>query len=89
MTDRKDFAQNCLDLRDRGYRFVGLQTNGGAVSYFFEQEGQIVHLEQQIEEGTVRSIVPLFALADFAERQLYRDMQIKALGNINLLPRES
>lgn len=83
-----DFLTRCANYRDAGYRFLGLQTNHNHVSYLFEGHGEVVTLSQEVEEGTVSSIALLFPLADFAERQLYRDRQIKALGNINLLPRE-
>lgn len=80
--------RECAGFRDSGFLFLGLQTNCDRVSYLFEGGGQIVDLSQPIEEGTVRSIAQLFPLADFAERQMYRDCQIKALGNINLVPRD-
>ncbi len=83
-----DFLQECASFRDGGYMFLGLQTNCESVSYLFEGGGQIVKVSQQVDEGTVRSIASLFPLADFAERQMYRDCKIKALGNINLVPRE-
>lgn len=86
---RPDFLQRCVECRDAGFRFLGLQTNGAAVSYLFEAHGEVVCLEQQVEDQMVNSIAMLFPLADFAERQMYRDCKIKALGNINLIPREA
>ncbi len=83
-----DFLQRCSDFRDAGFRFLGLQTNCFVVNYLFEGQGEVVCLEQSAEDGTVPSIAMLFPLADFAERQMYRDCKIKALGNINLVPRE-
>lgn len=83
-----DFLQQCSGYRDAGFRFLGLQTNCALVSYLFESQGEIVFLEQPVEDATVSSIAMLFPLADFAERQMYRDCKIKALGNINLVPRE-
>lgn len=83
-----DFLQRCSEYRDAGFRFLGLQTNCVRVSYLFEGQGQVVCLEQAVDDGTVSSIALLFPLADFAERQMYRDCQIKAVGNINLVPRE-
>lgn len=83
-----DFIRECAGFRDSGYLFLGLQTNCDQVSYLFEGGGQIVSVSQTIEENTVKSIAQLFPLADFAERQMYRDCKIKALGNINLVPRE-
>jgi hypothetical protein len=84
-----DFLQQCSDYRDAGYRFLGLQTNCARVSYLFEAHGEVVCLEQSVDDGMVSSIALFFPLADFAERQMYRDCQIKALGNINLIPREA
>jgi hypothetical protein len=55
----------------------------------FDDHGEVVCMEQPVEDGTVSSIALLFPLADFAERQMYRDCRIKALGNINLVPREA
>ncbi len=83
-----DFLSRCSSYQEAGYRFLGLQTNSSHVSYFFEGHGEVVTLNQEVEENTVASLAFLFPLADFAERQLYRDRQIKALGNINLMPRE-
>lgn len=83
-----DFMQECSSYRDAGFRFLGLQTNCTVVSYLFEGQGAVVCLEQPVEDDTVCSIAMLFPLADFAERQMYRDCKIKALGNINLVPRE-
>jgi hypothetical protein len=80
--------QQCSDYRDGGFRFLGMQTNCTSVSYLFEGHGEVVCLEQMVDEGTVSSIALLFPLADFAERQMYRDCRIKALGNANLVPRE-
>ncbi len=82
-----DFLQQCADYRDAGFRFLGMQTNCARVSYLFEAHGEMVRLEQAVEDGTVSSIALLFPLADFPERQMYRDCKIKALGNSNLVPR--
>lgn len=87
-TSGSDFMQQCSDYRDAGFRFLGMQTNCVSVSYLFESLGEVVCLEQAVEEGTVSSIALLFPLADFPERQMFRDCRIKALGNINLMPRE-
>lgn len=84
-----DFLARCAQYRDAGYRFLGMQTNCTAVSYLFEAHGDVICLEQPVEDGMVSSIALLFPLADFAERQMYRDCHIKALGNINLVPREA
>jgi hypothetical protein len=84
-----DFLQRCADYRDAGFKFLGMQTNCARVSYLFEAHGEVVCLEQPVEEGAVSSIALLFPLADFAERQMYRDCKIKALGNINLVPRSA
>lgn len=83
------FLDQCRRFRDSGYRFLGLQTNGAHVSYLFKGEGEIVCLEQPIEDSGVLSIAQLFPLADFPERQMYQDCRVKAIGNINLVPRES
>ena len=56
------------------------------MSYLFGESGEIITLDQAVEAKTIRSIAQIFSLADFAERQLYRDCGIKALGNINLIP---
>lgn len=84
----KDFLKQCLEYRDSGYIFLGMQTNCDHVSYLFERGTEIICLEQMVEDDTVSSIASFFPLADFAERQMYRDCKIKALGNINLIPRE-
>lgn len=83
-----DFLARCSDFRDAGYHFLGMQTNCTSVSYLFEGHNEMICLEQPVEDGMVSSIAMVFPLADFAERQMYRDCQIKALGNINLVPRE-
>lgn len=88
-TGPANFLQRLGEMRDTGYRFLGMQTNCLAVSYLFEAHGEVVCLEQPVEDGTVHSIAMLYPLADFAERQMYRDCKIKALGNINLIPREA
>jgi len=75
-------------LRNSGCVFLGLQTHRDVVHYLFQDNGEILRLEQPIEDGAVRSIAQIFPLADFAERQLYRDCRVKAIGNINLVPRE-
>lgn len=80
--------QSCRRFRDAGYVFLGLQRNEEQVCYLFAGEGEIIHAEQPIEDKGVRSIAQVFPLADFAERQLYRDCGVKAFGNINLVPRE-
>ena len=56
--------------------------------YHFLNQGEVVAVEQAIEQGGVVSIAQVFPLADFAERQMYRDCKVKAIGNINLVPRE-
>ena len=81
------FLDQCRRFRDSGYRFLGLQTNGAQVSYLFKGDAEIVSLEQVIEDMGVLSIAQIFPLADFAERQMYRDCKVKAIGNINLVPR--
>ncbi len=83
-----EFLKQCAQLRDTGYRFLGLQTQNGRVSYLFEGHGEVKSLDQVVEDGTVSSVAMLFPLADFAEREMYRDCRVKALGNINLMPRE-
>lgn len=83
-----DFLKSCASYRDAGYRFLGLQTDRSVVSYLLAGHGEVVNLIQRVEDEMVSSVTLFFPLADFAERQLYRDHQIKALGNINLLPRE-
>lgn len=83
-----DFQQRCSDYRDQGFRFLGLQTDCAEVTYLFENQGEVICLEQPVDDLTVASIALLFPLADFPERQMYRDCKIKALGNINLVPRE-
>lgn len=55
------------------------------VTYFFSGKGALASLEQVVDEGTVSSIARFFPLADFAERELYRDCGIKSLGNSNLI----
>lgn len=82
----ESFLENCLHFRRLGYSFLGLHTRPGFVSYLFQGEGSITSLEQPIDGGAVISIAQVFPLADFAERQLYRDNRIKAIGNINLVP---
>lgn len=82
------FLERCRRLRDSGHRFMGLQTNGDHVSYLFQGEGEVQILDQPVDDGAVLSVAQLFPLADFAERQMYRDCKIKAIGNINLVPRE-
>ncbi len=84
-----DFLQQCSDYRDQGYRFLGLQTDCRTVTYLFESHGETTSLSQQAEDGAVPSIAMLFPLADFPERLMYHDCKIKALGNINLIPREA
>lgn len=83
------FVEKCRGFRDSGFRFLGLQTNGNQVTYLFKGEGEVVQLEQPIEDGAVLSIAHLFPLADFPERQMYQDCRVKAIGNINLVARES
>lgn len=82
------FLLRCEESRDAGYRFLGMQTSPRSVAYVFELHGELLTLEQPIDEGTVHSIAQLFPLADFAERQMFRDRNIKAIGNANLLPRK-
>jgi hypothetical protein len=89
VTCPEDFLDKCRSFRDSGYRFLGMQTNGNHVSYLFKHESDIINLEQPIEDGGVLSIAQVFPLADFPERQMYRDCRVKAIGNINLVPRES
>ncbi len=88
MSAEDGFYQGCLKARSGGFRFVGLQANGNVVTYLFEGEGQLMRLEQEVEGGAVRSIATIFPLADFPERQLFRDSGVKVLGNSNLIPRE-
>ncbi len=83
-----EFLLQCASLRDAGYRFLGLQTHVAQVSYLFEGHGEVKTLRQELEDGTVSSVAMFFPLADFAEREMYRDRRIKALGNSNLMPRE-
>lgn len=85
----QNFLDQCRRFRDSGYRFLGLQTNGDHVRYLFKDEGEIVTAEQPIEDGGVLSIAQVFPLADFPERQMYQDCRVKAIGNINLVPRSS
>jgi hypothetical protein len=59
------------------------------VSYLFKDKSDVIKVEQSIEDGGVLSIAQVFPLADFPERQMYRDCRVKAIGNINLVPRES
>ena len=82
-----DFLENCHRYRKQGYTFLGLHSRPDLVVYLFQGDGQIFELEQPIEDGAVVSITQVFPLADFAERQMYRDSKIKAIGNINLVPR--
>ena len=84
-----NFLNKCSRFRESGYRFLGLQTNGNHVSYLFKGKGDVINVEQLIEDGGVLSIAQIFPLADFPERQMYRDCRVKAIGNINLVPRES
>lgn len=83
---KSNFLKRCRHFRDSGYEFLGLQYAKNAVSYLFGESGEIITLDQDVDSDTIRSIAQIFSLADFAERQLYRDCGIKALGNINLLP---
>ena len=83
-----EFLAQCADYRDAGFRFLGMQTNCHQVSYLFEGQGEIVTLVRPVEDGAVPSIALLFPLADFAEREMYRDCRVKAMGNINLVPKE-
>lgn len=82
------FLERCAELCDSGLSFIGLEKASDVVVYFFAQKGESLQLEQVIEEGTIHSISSLFPLADFPERQLYRDFGIKALGNTNLVLEE-
>lgn len=84
----ESFLDKCREYRDLGYQFLGLHTEGCLVRYLFCGEGGAVAVEQAIVDGGVHSIAYIFPLADFAERQMYRDCQVKAIGNINLVPRE-
>lgn len=86
---KESFLGKCRRFRDSGYRFLGLQTNGDHVSYLFKDKGEVVKIEQPIEDGAVLSIAQVFPLADFPERHMYRDCRVKAIGNINLVPRKS
>lgn len=82
----ENFLDRCLYYRRLGYSFLALNARPGYIGYLFMGEGGITTLEQPIDEGAVVSIAQIFPLADFAERQLYRDSRIKAIGNINLVP---
>ena len=88
MSEGKPFLDTCRAFRKNGHTFLALQTQDDHVSYHFLNQGEVVVLEQPIEDGVVTSIAQIFPLADFAERQMYRDCKVKAIGNINLLPRE-
>ena len=61
-----DFLSRCSSYQEAGYRFLGLQTNSSHVSYFFEGHGEVMTLNQEVEENTVASLAFLFPLADFA-----------------------
>lgn len=84
---KQKFLQECRHFRKAGYRFLGLRSEAEFVIYLFRYDQEIVSLEQKIEEQTVHSIAPIFPLADFPERQMYRDRRIKAIGNVNLVPK--
>jgi hypothetical protein len=86
---KESFLDKCARFRTLGFSFLGLQTHNGHVSYLFQGNGEIVREEQKIEDNGVHSIAQIFPLADFAERQMYRDCRVKAIGNINLVPRET
>ena len=88
MSDPENFLDKCRRFRDSGFRFLGLQTNGNHVTYLFKGEGEGVNVQQPIEDGGGLSIAQVFPLADFPERQMYQDCRVKAIGNINLVPRE-
>lgn len=80
------FLKRCRGFRDSGYNFLGLQSNCDHVTYLFEHDAEIVSVKQGVEDNGVPSIAQIFPLADFAERQMFRECGIKAFGNINLLP---
>jgi hypothetical protein len=82
------FLRKCRKFKEAGYIFLGLQSNEDHVSYLFEGNGEVVNVEQKVVDNGVRSIAQVYPLADFAERQMFRDCGIKAFGNINLLPPE-
>ena len=82
------FLDKCREFCDSGYHFVALQRWGDSVTYSFSKDGVILELTQSVDKGRLHSISSLFPLADFAERQLYRDFEIKAIGNMNLVPGE-
>lgn len=88
LLSEKKFLLSCSRFRDSGFVFIGLQCSTERVIYVFQGEGSIKKVEQLIEDDAVRSIAQLFPLADFPERQMYRDRGVKAIGNINLMPRE-
>ena len=79
------FLEECRRYRDAGFQFLSLQANANQVSYLFQNGPEVLNLEQPIEEAGVRSLAQIFPLADFPERQMFRDCQIKAIGNINLV----
>lgn len=85
MVSSQDFSQRCWDLREEGFQFLAIQATEGVVTYLFTGHGRICSLQQTVESGAVVSITPYFPIADYAERQLYRDREIKALGNSNLV----
>lgn len=80
------FLGECRQFRADGFAFLALQSQEDIVSYTFIGDGAIRVLEQTVDEKAVRSIAHIFPLADFAERQMYRDCGIKSIGNINLVP---
>lgn len=80
------FLEECRRYRDTGFSFLGMQKNEDTVSYLFQGDGEVKRLEQSIESGGISSIAQLYPLADFAERQMYRECEVKAIGNINLMP---
>ncbi len=83
------FLQKCREFRTGGLSFLAMQYQKECVSYTFMDETEIKILEQRVEESAVRSIAHIFPLADFAERQMYRECGIKSIGNINLVdPKE-
>ena len=68
---------------------MAMQLQKDSVSYTFMDETEVKILKQRVEDNAVRSIAHIFPLADFAERQMYRECGVKSIGNINLVaPKE-
>ena len=84
MSDQR-FLQKCREFRTGGLSFLAMQFQKESVTYTFMGEAEVKVLEQRVEDSAVRSIAHIFPLADFAERQMYRECGIKSIGNINLV----